>query len=205
MRWLLGVFLLLLTAEGARAQKPPASAPPVRSVRLAGGMSWPVSHEGLTRYWRAGPAGSLEFDVRIRRRYLVGVGVDVAALWFRASRFGLAHPGVPLENKPVAQITIALSGRVELLPEKRIGPYCGLSIGASRLTAAVYQQVIDSVRVTYFRIPGRTRLSAAGFAGVTFYATRWLGFEAESRLLYVHNDPDAGVTVALRTGIRFSF
>lgn len=203
MRWHLGV-LLLIAAGDARAQKSPPPVLPVRSVLIGGGMSWPVAHDGLTRYWRAGPTAAVEFDVRIRRRFLVGVAVDVAALWFRSSRFIQSNPGVPLHNTPVAHITIALTGRVELFPEKRFGPYIGLSIGASRLTAAVYQQVIDSVRVTWFNLPGRTRLSVGGIAGVTFHATRWLGVEAESRLLYVHNDPDAGLMVLLRAGLRFN-
>ena len=203
MRWILGV-LLLLAAGDARAQKPPAASLPYRTVVIGGGMEWPLTHDGITRYWRAGPAATVEFDVRMRRRFLIGVGLDVGAYWFRASRFIQFNPGVPLHNIPVAQITIALTGRVELFPEKRFGPYLGLSIGASRVTAAVYQQVIDSVRVTYFNIPGRTRLSVGGIAGVTYNANRWLGIEAESRLLYIHHDPDAGLTLLLRAGLRFT-
>jgi hypothetical protein len=147
----------------------------------------------------------VEFDIRVRRRFLIGVSVDAAALWFRASRFVQNHPGVSLHNTPVAHITVALTGRMELLPTRRFDPFVGLSVGASRLSAAVYREVVDSVRVTYYNIPGRTRLSAGASAGVMFHATRWLGFEAECRLLYVHNDPDAGVSVAVRTGVRFNF
>ena len=203
MRWFLAA-LLLITAEGAWAQKSPAPVLPFRTVCISGGMSWPVTHEGLTRYWRGGPTVAVDFNVRFRRRFLLGVGLDVAAFWFRSSRFIQSNPGVPLHNMPVSHITIALTGRVELTPGKRFVPYLGLSIGASRLTAAVYREVIDSVRVTWFNIPGRTRLSAGGIAGVSFQTSRWLGVEAESRLLYVHNDPDAGLVVLLRAGLRFT-
>ena len=203
-RWL--VCLMLLCCAGpAVAQRPVAPTLPLRSVMLSGGMSWPLSRQGLTEYWRAGPDGGVEFDVRVRRRFLVGMGIDAAALLFRASRFVQNHPGVVLRNTPVAQVTVALTGRMEFFPEKRFGPYLGLSVGASRLSAAVYQEVVDSVRVTYYSIPGRTRLSAGGNAGVVFHATRWLGFEAECRLLYVHNDPDTGVSIAFRSGVRFNF
>lgn len=208
MRWVLGVVLLLAAADAHAQKRPatpqPANPLPARTVMIGGGMAWPLTHDGVTRYWRAGPAAAVEFDVRVRRRFLVGVGIDVGAFWFRASRFIQSNPGVALHNIPVAQITIALTGRMELFPEKRISPSLGLSIGVSRLTAAVYRQEIDSVRVTWFSIPGRTRLSVGGIAGVTFRATRWLGIDAESRLLYIHNDPDAGLMLLLRAGLRFA-
>ena len=204
MRWFL-MFLLLAVGGRVQAQKPPVPVIPVRSVTVSGGFSWPLTRHGLTQYWSPGPSGAVEFNVRIRRRYLLGVVVDVSAYWFRAGRFAQTNPGVTLENKPVAHITIALTGRYELLPERRIGPYFGLSVGASRLTEAVEQQVIDSVRVTYFNIPGRTRLSATGIIGVVVQMTRGFGLEAEGRLLYIHNDPDAGLIFGIRTGVRFSF
>ena len=203
MRWILGV-LLLLAAGGARAQKPPAPVPMARSVLVGGGMSWPLTHDGLTQYWRAGPTAAVEFDVRIRRRYQVGLGLEVGAFWFRSARFIQANPGVALHNRPVAQITVAFTGRMELFPEKRIGPFLGLTIGASRFTPAVYQQEIDSVRVTRFNLPEKTRLTVGGIAGVTFHVNRWLGIEAESRLMYVHHDPDAGLILLLRAGLRFT-
>jgi hypothetical protein len=133
------------------------------------------------------------------------VGVDVAGYWFKARKFASEHPGVALENKPVAHVVIALVGRFDLLPGNRLGPFLGAALGASRLTEAVYQEVIDSVRVTYFSIPGRTRLTAAVLGGADFKVNRWFAVTAEVRLTSVIHDPDAGFMVTLRGGFRFMY
>jgi hypothetical protein len=184
-----------------------ASSPPARkySIRVKGGVTWVLSRPSLTTYWNFGPAGSFEIAGNINRHLSLGLGVDVSAYWFRAGMFSTRYPGVPLENKPVAHLTVGMVARYELFPGRQLGSFVGLSVGASRLTEAVYQRVIDSVRVTYFSIPGRMRLAVGLHAGTDFMINRWIAIEGEARLLFVHNDPDIGAAFTVRTGVKYLF
>jgi hypothetical protein len=42
-------------------------------------------------------------------------------------------------------------------------------------------------------------------AGADIYINHRLALELEARGIYVHNDPDFGVAVSARGGLRFSF
>ncbi|MEW6509594.1 MAG: opacity family porin [Bacteroidota bacterium] len=200
------VALMIASTSVVPAQTPQRtpSALPTRSVAVVGGMSWPVSHDGIMQYWRGGPSAGTEIAFRVGRRTWIGIEVEASALWFRAGKFGGAHPGVRAEHKHIAHMAIGLTGKYEFAAVRRLIPYVGLSVGASRLTPAIAQEIVDSVRVTYFNIPGRTRLSVGFLGGVSYPLTRWLAIGVEARWLYVHNDPDIGATTAVRGRLQFS-
>jgi len=207
-RLLMAALIVVVAAEGS-AQQATRSPSPVLpaggpSLWIFGGMSWPLSRSGFTEYWQAGPAGAVDFTTNVSRRLSVGIELDAAAYWFRAEKFVASHPGVPLRNTPVAMINIALIGRYELMKGKKFGPYIGLALGAVRITEAVYQQIVDSVRVTYYSIPAKTRLTMACIGGAEYKVSRKFALDGEARLMYVHHDPDVGLTLTVRAGVRFT-
>jgi hypothetical protein len=180
---------------------------PVRnhSIVVLGGWSWPLSHEGLTKFWGSGPSVSLEVLKAVSPVVSLGFDLEGAAYWFRGSEFVSAYPGLPFRNPPVAQIVAGVIGRFSIAPGKKFAPYTGGMIGFSHMTGAEYRQETGSGRVTYFNIPFQTRLAASLYGGIEYRVSRSLAFDAEARALYVNGDPDVGVTAVIRTGLRFIF
>jgi len=199
--------MLLLAAMQCAAQTLALPPAPVRtqSISIMGGWSWPLSHDGLTQYWGPGPAVSVEFLKAVSRTVSLGFDLEGAAYWFRGPEFAAAYPEVPFKNPPVAQIVAGVVGRFTIAPGKKLAPYVGGMIGLSHVTGAEYRQDTDSGRVTYYYIPIQTRLAASLYCGLEYRISRSFAFDAEARALYVHNDPDVGVTAVIRGGFRFLF
>jgi len=200
------VMLLLLAMECA-AQSIALPPAPVRtqSVSIMGGWSWPLSHDGITQYWGPGPAASLEFLKAVSRTVALGFDLEGAAYWFRGPEFAAANPGVPFKNPPLAQIAAGVVGRFTIAPGKKITPYLSGMIGVSHITGAEYRQDTDSGRVTYYYIPIQTRLAVSLCGGLEYRISRSVAFDAEASALYVHHDPDVGITAVVRGGFRFIF
>ena len=199
--------MLLLAAMQCAAQSPILPPAPARthSIVVMGGWSWPLSHDGLTKYWGSGPAASVEVLKAVSPVVSLGFDLDGAAYWFRGPEFVSAFPNIPFRNPPVAQIVAGVVGRFTIAPGKRLTPYVGGMIGFSHITGAEYRQQTDSGRVTYFYIPYQTRLAAGLYGGVDYRISRPLAFDLEARALYVNDDPDVGVTAVIRAGFRFIF
>ncbi len=199
--------MLLLAAMQCAAQSPILPPLPVRnhSIVVLGGWSWPLSHDGLTKYWGSGPALSVEVLKAVSPVVSLGFDLEGAAYWFRGSVFTSAYPNLPFKNPPVAQIVAGVVGRVTIAPGKKLVPYIGGMIGFSHMTGAEYRQETDSGHVTYYNIPFRTRLAASLYGGLEYRISRPLAFDAEARALYVNSDPDIGVTAVIRAGFRFFF
>lgn len=201
------IFTLLLASVECGAQR--LSPPPVpvrnQSIIISGGWSWPLSHDGLTKFWGPGPAASVEFLTTVNRALALGFDLAGSAYWFRGPEFARAYPTVPYRNPPVAQIVAGIAGRVTIAPGKRFTPYIGAMIGFSHMTGAEYRQATDSGRVTFFYIPFETRLAGSLSGGFEYRFSRSFAFDAEARALYVNGDPDAGLTATARGGFRFFF
>jgi opacity protein-like surface antigen len=170
-----------------------------------GGWSWPVSHDGLTKYWGPGPAASVEFLTAVSRAVSLGFDLEGSAFWFRGTVFASEHPALPFKNPPVAQIVAGIVARVTIAPGKRLTPYVGGMLGLSHMTGAEYRQQTDSGHVTYYYIPFQTRLAASLYGGVEYRISRSFAFDAEARALYVPDDTDVGITAVIRGGFRFLF
>ena len=199
--------MLLLAAMQCAAQSPVLPPSPVRSqsIVVLGGWSWPVSHEGLTKYWGPGPALSVQFLKGVSRVVSLGFDLEGAAYWFRGPEFASAYPSLPFKNPAVAQIIAGVVGRFTITPGKKIVPYIGGMIGFSHMTGAEYRLQTDSGHVTYFNMPFQTRLAASLYGGLEYRLSRSLSLDAEARALYVNDDPNVGLTTVLRAGLRFFF
>jgi len=199
--------MFLLAAMQCAAQTPMLPPSPARthSIVIMGGWSWPLSHDGLTKYWGSGPALSAEVMKAVSPVVSLGFDLEGSAYWFRGPVFTAAYPKLPFRNPPVAQIVAGVIGRFTLAPGKKLVPYVGGMIGLSHMTGAEYRQATDSGHVTYYYIPFQTRLAASVYGGLEYRVSRSFAFDAEARALYVNDDPDVGVTVVVRAGARFFF
>ncbi len=202
------VMLLLAVMQcAAQTPRPPVPAPAARSnsISVMGGWAWPVSHPGLTTFWGPGPSASVEVLKGVSRTVSLGFDLEGAAFWFRGPTFGTAYPGLTFKTPPVAQIVAGVVGRFMLAPGKKLAPYLGGMIGFSHMTGAEYRQETSSGRVTYYDLPFQTRLAASLYGGLEYRASRSVAFDMEARALYVNDDPNAGLIVAVRGGIRLLF
>jgi len=194
----------VIPCAAQRLSMPPA---PLRmhSIAVEGGWSWPLSHDGLTKYWGPGPGASLEFLTGVSRAVALGFSIDGSAYWFRGPQFSTDYPRLPFRNPPVAQIVAGVISRFTIAPGKKLTPYVGALVGFSHMTGAEYRQVTDSTSSTYFYLPFQTRLAVGLYGGLEYRISRGLAFDAEARALYVNNDPNVGASAVVRGGLRFFF
>ena len=181
-----------------------------RAFTFNGGVSVPVSKKALTEFWNYGAGFSLGFLKHIRDSshaavHALGVGLDVSILRFKAADFQTRFPSVELRAKNMAFVHAYLRWKYLLHRTKRLSPFVGATIGIAQLTGATYREVIDSVRVTYYDIPSRTRLALGIQGGVAFAFSPSFAVEAEGSWYYVHNDPNIGLGFSLRLGGRVRF
>jgi len=198
-----------LCAQVSTASPPPPRQPtasPLRhTIAITGGMSWPVSRAGITQYWESGPAASVNFHVAVNRYVALGLSVEAAKLRFNESSFTAIYPDIPVQKDDVVWTNISVDGKLSLMPRMVTCPYVTASVGASRLTEALYRVLVDGERRTYYNVGGSTRLTMGLAAGADIYINHRLALELEARGIYVHNDPDFGVAASARGGLRFSF
>ncbi len=165
-------------------------------------MAEPVSHNGLKQFWKRGVSGSISFYVNVSREFSLGIGMDVAQFMFRPDAFSQTYPAVTVQSRDPVWGSVYVGGKMSLLPSMRTCPYVTATLGASRLTEALYRQVVDEARVTYYHIGGSTRLTFGLAVGADIYISRWLAAVLEARGWYVHNDPDIGLIATGRGGFR---
>ncbi len=74
------------------------------------------------------------------------------------------------------------------------------------MTKAVYEtRSSEGVRITYYNLPGRMRLTIGLSPGMELSIHRGLAMVIEGRVLYLHNDPEAGLLAGGRFGLRWNF
>ena len=206
--WLLATAVILsMVGQTVTAQKPGKAAAPgpdtsKTSLAVSVGYGTPRSKDALTQFWKGGPAFSMKLLVRSTRSLSFGVGGDVSALWFRLSKFAATYPSVEAHRKDMAWFDLFMFSRYTFATGMALRPYGEFSIGASRLSGAEYKEVVDSVRVTYYEIPARTRLALTFTGGLEIPVSGSFSFLAEANLRYVHNDPNVGVGLLFMGGAR---
>src|SRR5512140_2052415 len=173
------------------------------SLAITAGYAAPTSKDALTQFWKGGPVGGISVLVRAAPGFWIGAGLDVSALWFRESAFAQAYPSVEMQKKNMAWVNIFVLSRYGgFVRSGPVHPYTELAIGASRLSGAEHKEVIDSVRVTYYEIPARTRLALKLTGGMEIPAWPGISFLVEGAVRYVHNDPNVGVGILVNGGVR---
>ncbi len=217
---------LVGTHAGAQTKpqsKPPSKAPPVSqpkpppkpesrlqgkkvSIILQGGAGFPIAKDSLTDIWRYGPNFSLDLLTSVSRRFSVGLGVDLTVLrWSYAGYYEKYPTGPPPLDRKVIWWDLYLLGRYVFIRDRALTPYATFKIGATRPTPASFKQVVDSVKITYYSVPARTRLSIGASAGIDAAITDELAFVAEANAVLVHNDPVLGAAVSIRGGFRMTW
>lgn len=171
------------------------------SLTIGGGI--PISKAALTEFWDGGVSGSVSFMVSVNRVVAFGVGMDAGVLLFSQPRFILTYPTVPLQARNTSFLNLYIAWRYTPFWKNRWAPFFGATVGAARYTGAEYKQIVNGVRVTYYEIPGMTRLSLGGIVGVDLNLSPRAALAVEARGTYVHKDPEAGLWLALNGGIRF--
>lgn len=208
-RWWTSLLLMMISVAGAPAQNSlrPSSLPlsdPKHSLMLSFGVGALHSRNGIMSFWEMGPGGSVTFMINVKRELAFGMGLDIAHVSFRDAAFRSTFPGIPVRQKNITMGALSLAMTYSTLPTMRFSPFVGATLGATRLSKAVYRQTVDSVRVTYYNIPGRARLTVGLTAGADIVLVRWLALRIEMKTIYIHNDPDLGFASFFRAGVRLA-
>ena len=187
---------------------PPAEADSLQPSRrkiitVRYGVGIPLSNKAMTQFWAPGQSVSAEFLINITPRFSLGVGLDAAQYPFREPWFALAYPTVPPQKSDLYWWNLYFASKLTFPGRSRFAPFAIGQIGVSRITAAEYREVIGGVRVTYYDIKGRTRLTVGLGGGVDYFVYRWLFLQAEAKTTYAHNDPQRSFIPLLRAGAVF--
>jgi hypothetical protein len=210
MRLAKALPLFLLIAASAFGQiegsdnSTPAPTYKKQSLTFSFGTGMTHSRDGVTSFWEMGYSGSLKFMVNVSKPVSFGVGVDVAQLQFNDQSFRKVYPSVPVQPNNILMSSVYLAMKSMVMPSMRLSPFVGLTLGATHLSDAVYRDIVDSVRVTYYYLPGRTRLTVGVSAGASLYISRWFSIDMEAKTNYVFHDADLGVSSFFRGGVRFT-
>lgn len=200
------VSVLAWTGAAQSSRVPDTSARKSSRVSLSvtAGYVAPQSKQSLTQFWKGGPGASVCLLMRAAPGFWVGTGLDVSALWFKKSSFAEAYPSVEVQAKNMAWVNLYLLSRYGFIPGGSVHPYIQVAIGGSRLSGAEYKEVIDSVRVTYYEVPARTRMALTCTGGLEIPVARGFSFLAEAAMRYVHNDPNMGIGLLISGGARIT-
>ena len=211
-RYLVLCLMLLFLASSAYAQKRKRDVPAPQAKSLTQerqqsltflvGVGIPQSNKGITQFWGPGASTSLSLMVNVTRPFALGIGLDVTELTFHGSWFSLTHPPpVLVQSRDIYSWSIYFASKYSFRPLMRTSPFLAAQVGISKVTPAEYKTVIDSVRVTYYNIPGRTRLAIGVVGGIDISLTRRLWLQVEAKTIYFHNDPERGPSTYLRGGL----
>jgi hypothetical protein len=205
---ILPLFILMATTTYGQVEGPEhaTSSPPYKkqSITLSFGTGLTHSRAGMTSFWDMGYSGSVKFLVNVSKPVSFGVGVDVAQLQFNEQSFQATYPAVPVQSNNIIMSNIYIAMKCMMLPSMRLSPFVGLTLGATHLSDAVYRDIVDSVRVTYYYLPGRTRLTVGLSAGASVYLSHWISIDMEAKSNYVFHDADLGMSSFFRGGFRFT-
>jgi hypothetical protein len=214
VRRLMLVIAVLTSMSLCAAQERQSSGPPgdvaslVRHERqtltITFGAELPESKSGLREFWLHGPSGSVNFFVNVNRWLALGIGLDASLFYFDQTAFVTKFPAITLQTKNVALGNLYIGMKYTPAPMRRLSPFVAVALGATRMTEAVYQDIVNGKRQTYYDIPGRTRLALGLSGGADLYLSRLIAIEVVAKTSFVNNDQDIGIALALRGGIRFT-
>jgi hypothetical protein len=190
--------------QGITLSSRPAPRLPEGSVSITAGVLGPFSHQPLTSLWNMAGSISAVFYAHVNRSVAIGLGLEAGFLKFDSVAFAQLYPGVPLRYQDLGQLHIFVGGRYTMVPTTRLTPYLLASVGAAKVSTAIYQLKVNGRRVTYYEIPGRTRLALGAGGGLAYQISRVVHLEAEGKALYYHHDPEVGLLVTARLGARIN-
>lgn len=174
------------------------------TVEVWGGMGLPMAHRSFTRYWLRGPAGGFTLLFPASDRLRIGFGADATLFSFRKGNFALLNPEIRLQVKDIVLVDLHLTMRHYFTPGLRASPYIDFTVGFARISGAEYKDIVNGVRVTYYEVPGTTRLAAGIHGGADYYLGRRFAVQADLGAVYVHNDPNLSFLLSGRAGVKFT-
>ncbi len=177
---------------------------PRGTITISGGVMVPMAHDVVTDLWNPGPTLSVAAYRTVNRLVSLGFGAEGAIFAFNEGGFALKYPGVNPHPLALGYVHFFVGWRFQMRSGGGITPTLGATIGASKLTRASHQERIAGVRVTYYEIPGRFRLTGGATAGLDFPLGSSFALSLEGRALYLMNDPDASALVSGRLGVRLT-
>lgn len=181
-----------------------APRPSLLRVYVQAGYDLPLSEKGIKKFWPGGTAASASLLINRSPEIGFGLGMDAALLKFRASSFRSTFPGVLVQARDVAYLSLFIALRYTPFAKKRLAPFFGANVGIAKFTQATYIALVDSVRKTYYNVPGIARLTLGVVGGTDYYITRWFALTAEAKLTYMLHDPNAELGVLVVGGFRFT-
>ncbi|MCC6397322.1 MAG: hypothetical protein IT282_09905 [Bacteroidetes bacterium] len=189
----------------AEPQKPAQYLHALRdnTLEVWGGLATPATHESFTDFWKRGPSVGLGMMSRLSENLKLGVGVEATLFSFRQGAFADRFPGIPVPAKDQTLVYIFLFARNYFEPGQRFSPYLGGCVGFSRISGAESEEVINGVRKTYYEIPGISRLTVGVSVGADYYFFLRFAVQGEVRAVYLHNDPNLGLVMTFRGGVKF--
>jgi hypothetical protein len=179
-------------------------SPRDKTIEVLGGITIPLSHEGITDFWLRGPGMNVCLMVRMKDNFKVGIGGEAALFSFRQGAFNQHYPGVPPEIKDLGLLHVYLAFRNYIRPSLRFSPYLGIQVGFARLSGAEQKEVVNGVLTTYYEIPGTAHLTLGASAGIDYYVARTIALQFDIRGMYMNNDPDLGIAVSMQLGAKFT-
>lgn len=206
---LLFCCILFCFGQDAFSQKPNPkpfrlneSAP--TSFTLAFGYATLQGHDGLRELWSGGLGGSAAFQVHLSRVFSVGMGTDLSLLYFDEYTFARRWPGVTLKKKQnLFMANVHLDGTYEFLPSRQTRPYLSAQVGGQVISKALFREVINGVRHTYYEVGGKPRLTFGLAAGANISLNYALGLVVELKGMFIHNDPAVNILALGRAGLQF--
>jgi hypothetical protein len=208
-------FLLALLAGLTAAQTQSGRAPLVQprpaqrllknSIVLVGGVMTPLTHPSLKDFWNLGPSAALTVFANVNRFVSFGAGAEGSLLLFKGGAFSEHYPGVSAHPLKTANLHFFVAWKYTGRLGTAIAPTFSATLGGSKMTKAVYEERIAGVRTTYYNIPGRMRLTLGAAPGIEFALNRGIALVVEGRMLYLYNDPEAGLLAGGRCGLRWNF
>jgi hypothetical protein len=199
---LLAAIVQASPAQGLSQASMPIGTGGALSYSIMAGWMEPHSRPLLTRFWKGGPGLAFNILFRGTPDLRVGVGIDACILWFKKSGFSNTYPSVEPLRRDLVWANFYLMSRYTFLRNAPVRPYADLELGASRLSGAEFKQVINGVRVTYYEIPGRTRLALTVAGGLDIPTSDELSIVLEAALRNVFNDDHIGAGWIYRGGVR---
>ena len=208
----LGVAMTVAGFSPAHGQTPfPEPGPPGvtpyasrdNTLELWGGMGIPLTHESFTDFWKRGPAVGIAWTGPMTYNLKLGVGAEATLYAFQRGAFAARFPDLPVIVRHQSLVHLYLFIRNFFYPGQRFSPYLGVDLGFARISGAENKDLINGVRVTYYDIPGTTRLAIGTVAGADYYFFRGFAVQADLRMVYLHNDPNVGLFLLFRVGAKF--
>jgi hypothetical protein len=210
------LILVIAVSEGGGQFKTPARSRPVlQRVRLvysprqttlsfALGIAPPVSHDGLTAYWRTGPGGSARVLFTCSKYLKVGFGSDFAIFYYRKGSNQSTQQALSLRAEDASFLNAYLALRLYARPALRLSPFIEGDFGFTHITPSSYRVVVNDVPQFTRELGSADHLSVGVLGGFDYYLSRRVAFEGVVKGTYVDGSDEVGLFMFVGAGLKFT-